>query len=203
VSYGHHVDYSYNSSSLGSIAFTEEISFDNYETIKVNNTSDRILRITYRKTDRMVQDSSTVYIADLQPGEFIIVTKSDYSVIKSLCVSTYWEQSYILDNAAASYELTCDDYTYTRDLTVAEVTVNVGDVNLDGKINVSDLLALRKYTLQEEDGYNTDVMDIDRNGKVNVSDLLALRRYVLGDESISNDTVTLVTIKNTNKTVAA
>ena len=62
-----------------------------------------------------------------------------------------------------------------------------GDLNGDAKINAKDLLALRKYLLNEQklNGSYLKAASITRNSKVTAKDLLALRKYLLGEEKIS------------------
>ena len=62
-----------------------------------------------------------------------------------------------------------------------------GDLNGDAKINAKDLLALRKYLLNEQklSGSYLKAASITRNSKVTAKDLLALRKYLLGEEKIS------------------
>jgi hypothetical protein len=150
----------------------------------------------------MEQLSSTVYIKDLKPQESLIVNKDDYTVIRSLCVSILSDVPDDYTTEVASYKLKCDNIEFNRNLVVDEVTASVGDLDLNGRVNISDLLALRKYFLKEEDGYNKDIMDIDRNGSVNISDLLALRRHLTESKEISQDQITIVTIRNINKNTA-
>lgn len=56
----------------------------------------------------------------------------------------------------------------------------IGDVNTDGKVDISDISALQKYLVQA--GELTDVQlqnaDLSSDGSVNVFDLAALKRYV-------------------------
>lgn len=199
---GNHVDYTYTEEDLSCINFTEEVNFDKYGSISIENTCDRTLRITYRKTNRMEQLSSTVYIKDLKPQESLTVNKDDYTVIRSLCVSILSDVPDDYTTEVAAYKLKCDNIEFNRNLVVDEVTASVGDLDLNGRVNISDLLALRKYFLKEEDGYNKDIMDIDRNGNVNISDLLALRRHLTESKEISQDQITVVTIRNINKNTA-
>jgi hypothetical protein len=57
-----------------------------------------------------------------------------------------------------------------------------GDINIDGKFNVSDVVILTKYLVKnypekvsEQGGTNADMNDDD---KLNVFDLIAMRRNV-------------------------
>ena len=55
-----------------------------------------------------------------------------------------------------------------------------GDVDNDGKVNISDVTALIKYLLSHDaTGINLAAADMDSNGKVNIDDVTALIRYLL------------------------
>jgi hypothetical protein len=62
-----------------------------------------------------------------------------------------------------------------------------GDVNGDGKIDIKDLLFLRRYLAGLEPSINPLVADIqpaEGDGKVDFKDLLLLRRYLAGLEPL-------------------
>lgn len=55
-----------------------------------------------------------------------------------------------------------------------------GDVDGDGKVNISDVTALIDYLLiHNPDGINAQAADVDGDGKVNISDVTALIDYLL------------------------
>lgn len=59
----------------------------------------------------------------------------------------------------------------------------LGDVNLDGNLNTSDLLILKKYLLGfETTEFNSITADINEDDNINVIDLLKLKRILLGLE---------------------
>ena len=55
----------------------------------------------------------------------------------------------------------------------------MGDVDRDGKVNVSDVTALVNMILGVVP-MDQEVADVDGNGKVNVSDVTALVNIILG-----------------------
>lgn len=54
-----------------------------------------------------------------------------------------------------------------------------GDVNSDGKVNVSDIVALGKWLCSMDSNIDPEVSDINSDGKYDVFDLIALRRMLL------------------------
>ncbi len=75
------------------------------------------------------------------------------------------------------------------------VTVPYGDANSDGKVDVRDVTALRRYLAG---GWNVNISqentDVNCDGKVDSKDLTILRRYLAGGWGIE-----LPTVKNDNK----
>jgi hypothetical protein len=62
-----------------------------------------------------------------------------------------------------------------------------GDLNFDGRVNISDLLKIRNRILGSDEfsGVQTYSGDIDGNGSINISDLLKIRNHILGTNTIS------------------
>ena len=56
-----------------------------------------------------------------------------------------------------------------------------GDVNKDGKVNVSDIMVIVNHILNNEADYDTN-FDIDNNGSINVSDIMIDVSIILGME---------------------
>jgi len=78
--------------------------------------------------------------------------------------------------------------TSTGGVKYADYTASVlGDVNGDGKVNISDLLRVRNRILGTEEFVETQQLsgDIDGSGTINISDLLKVRNHILGTVVIS------------------
>lgn len=94
-------------------------------------------------------------------------------------------------NEKTDSDLICTGDTVTASSTqgvkYADYTASVtGDINGDGRVNISDLLKIRNKILGSDEFNQTQVFsgDIDGNGKVNISDLLKVRNHILGTASI-------------------
>ena len=62
------------------------------------------------------------------------------------------------------------------------VTAEAGDINEDGKINVSDVLFMKRLFISSGNitPAQTKLADINGDGKVNAKDLLKLRKQLIG-----------------------
>lgn len=72
------------------------------------------------------------------------------------------------------------------DSDVASIDIKLGDINCDGRLNMTDIVRLRKYfagleTLNEQSLKNAD---INKDGKQNMTDLIKLRKHLAGLEEI-------------------
>lgn len=77
--------------------------------------------------------------------------------------------------------------TVSVSITVGDPTpptpeVTLGDLNGDGKINITDVIILRRYVsgLITLDADKLAAADLNGDGKVNITDVIILRRYVSG-----------------------
>lgn len=67
-------------------------------------------------------------------------------------------------------------YEYDNTQPAEKIT---GDVNNDGKVNVSDVVALSEWLCAMDAEIDSELSDINSDGKCNVFDLVALRRLLL------------------------
>ncbi|MGN0114315.1 MAG: dockerin type I domain-containing protein, partial [Acutalibacteraceae bacterium] len=59
-----------------------------------------------------------------------------------------------------------------------DANVKYGDLNDDGKINLFDLIAMRKYLANWSIEVNTAAADCNADGKINLFDLILMRKYL-------------------------
>ncbi len=58
----------------------------------------------------------------------------------------------------------------------------IGDVNMDGFINISDASALINYVLESEaENFDRDAADFNEDGTINISDVIALITFILNN----------------------
>ncbi len=67
---------------------------------------------------------------------------------------------------------------------IGEPAVVYGDVNMDGKINVSDATALLKYLANWGNSVDLAAADCNGDGKINVSDVTTLLKYLANWEGV-------------------
>ena len=56
----------------------------------------------------------------------------------------------------------------------------LGDVTHDGKVNVGDLVKIKRYILGLDKEIDMAAADVTKDGKINVGDLVKIKRYILG-----------------------
>ena len=73
------------------------------------------------------------------------------------------------------------DTTPSETTTTTEPTFRLGDVNLDGNVNVQDVVLLQKYLIRKETltAEQTKPADSNSDGVINVIDLSCLKKWIL------------------------
>lgn len=68
-------------------------------------------------------------------------------------------------------------------------TYQAGDINKDGKIDIMDLLLLRRYLLGMDNICESELylLDFNQDGVINEKDIKALQNYLLGIEVGAQD----------------
>jgi hypothetical protein len=82
------------------------------------------------------------------------------------------------------------------EITVEKATIT-GDINNDGRVNVIDVLEMRRRLLHIVDTTEDDVKfgDVNSNGKLDIADLLAVKKYVLGEGTLNSSGDSSITVK--------
>ena len=116
-----------------------------------------------------------------------------YGPTNTMTITTGTQYTTTKRNNNASYYFTGDgsDYLFTFDLNLLnfkieliehQQTVDFGDVNEDGYVNVSDVTTMIAYILGNPvEKINIDKADINSDQKINVSDVTELIAYILGN----------------------
>ena len=172
----------------------------NFQTI-VNNIVTGETEYTYSVTDIIFKDSSIT----LNVGESKIIGYT-ISPDNATNKNVIWESSNssivsvdasggIIAKSPGNATITVKsvDGNTTKEIIVTvnasqtpEIEITLGDINLDGAINMTDLIKLRKYfagleTLDERALKNAD---INKDGSVNMTDIIKLRKYFAGLEDL-------------------
>ena len=67
---------------------------------------------------------------------------------------------------------------------IASTSTSKGDINGDGKLNVSDLTALAAHVKGKRLLKNTSKADVNGDGKVNISDVSSLAAAIKGKKKL-------------------
>ena len=77
---------------------------------------------------------------------------------------------------AQNYEITYVPGT----LTVEEPAVTLGDVNMDGKVNIGDVIAVINIIAGKTNGYNLKAADANQDNKINIGDVVRIINIIAG-----------------------
>ncbi|MBQ9577691.1 MAG: Ig-like domain-containing protein [Muribaculaceae bacterium] len=87
-----------------------------------------------------------------------------------------------LAEGTATVVVVSEDGLAVPDACLVTVYTELGDVNADGFVNISDVTSLINYLLSNDaSSYNVPKADANRDNKVNISDVTALINYLLKD----------------------
>ena len=93
-------------------------------------------------------------------------------------VRAYQRVEYLDEQATTTAAPTTKPATTAPTTTEPIPSVNYGDLNSDDKINLLDLIAMRKYLAKWNVTVDTAAADCNADGKINLLDLILLRKYL-------------------------
>ena len=74
-----------------------------------------------------------------------------------------------------------------RWITVSNTPVILGDVNGDGLVNVTDIVATVNYIMEKpSDNFNKDAADLNGDGLVNVTDIVKMVSIIMSGNNKKN-----------------
>ena len=66
------------------------------------------------------------------------------------------------------------------------IMLKAGDINGDGKINITDMIAVKAHVLKKSilSGVYANAGDVNGDGKVNITDFIKIKANLLGKDTI-------------------
>lgn len=111
------------------------------------------------------------------------ITLEDIDIFEDIIIGS---NKYLTSKQKILSDLTNDGSVDQYDLNILQIIFNdstgiIGDINKDGQVNVSDVVAIINYII-EDDGVNEIIgADLNESGQVNVADVVALINNILGE----------------------
>ena len=95
------------------------------------------------------------------------------------------EQEYMVDFPLEEFPIvdgvdSASETDSPESATATDVGVIPGDVTGDGKVNLTDLVRMRKYLAGMDVIFDADAGDVTGDGTVGLADLVRLRKYLAG-----------------------
>ena len=169
--------------------YTLTPSFADY-TYVLNTNHNESLKL-WAETNFPYVKSIKIYAGDVTTQEnapLLAVVENGDSIMRVIegITTTYSDVTALQHGGTFNYKVkaryvngTESEWSNIEQVTLTESTWLVGDVDRDGKVNVSDVTALVNMILGVVP-MDQEVADVDGNGKVNVSDVTALVNIILG-----------------------
>jgi subtilisin family serine protease len=128
--------------------------------------------------------SIAAYINNIKQEQTIVAEDQQAIIFKATAQPGYRVYRWLVNGVAVQQRQ--DELTINadQDLSVAVEFVLIGDLNLDGRVTISDLILLRRFLAQLEQVSTKGVAaaDLNHNQAVTISDLITLRRVLAGLE---------------------
>ncbi len=143
-------------------------------------------------SDRFSNQDQELHIGEIETGVYRILTSSyDLTpftgnsgalIYLSITANQDYNGGTLLFNNLMSVDKTCQSYTFAEETaTVAISPFSWGDVNMDGKVNLSDLMIVVNEVVGKQTSY-IERVDINGDNKVNVSDISTITQILVATE---------------------
>lgn len=161
--------------------------------VEFKDNSSEALTVTY--TNENLKENDMVIVLLLKSSEAVTDSDKAEKVATTLTNKTiqYIDQADVETAGTVTFRVFPQNYSNgvirliwkdkTSDgvntATVAAVnrTYKLGDVNSDGRINISDVADTLGYMVGKITNINTDAADVDGNGRINISDVSDILAY--------------------------
>lgn len=152
------------------------VNFENYKTVTDGLSTDRFVSATSK--------TSTGYIVEIAIPSTLGGLSKNQVIGFDMQVNDDADGDGKRDNISIWNDMTGKGYENPSVFGVVKLVdsgeYELGDVNNDGKINVSDVVALQKYILKQAKTIDFKAADVMSDKKINVVDLAVLKEMVNG-----------------------
>lgn len=163
------------------------LTYDDELILEKANSGEAFESLSFSKSKNLTSpckfswDASDLMPEDIKDGTILTLSFKidDNASPGEKSVNISYEDGDIID-----YDFNLIDFEITNG-SVTVMNYIPGDVNGDGKVNVTDVVLIRRHITG---GYgvsiNTDAADVNADGRINTTDLVLIRRYIVGGYGI-------------------
>lgn len=172
----------------GILGATLKLSFDEGLTLKEAKAGEALSYLTmtapgkYTSPCRFSWDGQECSKEDAKDGvilNLIFDVNEDVELGKKLNISVSTDNETIYDNDLNPVNVK------TTDGVITVTNYTPGDVNHDGKVNVTDIIMIRRYIVGGYDlDMNEDAANVNDDGKIDAADVILIRRFIAGGYNV-------------------